>query len=252
MLRVARTPSAVAYKAYVVAELALTTGLTVVDIGCGPGTDLSAVAEMVGPDGLIVGVDLEQTMLIAAASRVPPGVALIAADAHSLPLTSGSVDRVRIDRALQHMIDPRAVLADLVRVLRPGGLAVIAEPDWRTLVIDGADAEVSERFVDYTCREVVRNAVIGREVARLGTEAGFITADVMAFPAVLRDFAAADKIFGLTRNAHAAADAGYLDRTAADSWRADLSTGCMLAAVTLFVTTLLRQRDQGALGRSLP
>jgi hypothetical protein len=61
--------------------------------------------------------------------------------------------------------------------------------------------------VDYTCEQVVRNATVGRDVARLGQDAGFLVRNVVALPAVLRDFAQADRIFGLTRNAHAATEA---------------------------------------------
>src|SRR5207248_1068782 len=137
MLDVAQTPSAVAYKRHVLTELALVRGAVVADVGCGPATDLAAQQDLVTPDGLVLGIDVDRRMLTAAVDRVSSGATLIAADAHLLPLKSGSVDRVRTDRALQHMRDPRLVLTEFRRVLRPGGIAVVAEPDWGTLVIDG-------------------------------------------------------------------------------------------------------------------
>jgi len=88
-----------------------------------------------------------------------------------------------------------------------------------------------------------REEHIGRQVARLGVEAGLVTRNVIAFPALLRDFATADKIFGLTRNALAAVESGYLGREEAETWIADLATGVVLAAVTLFVTTLSKSAD---------
>jgi len=243
MHEVARTASAVAYKAHVVAELGLARGIVVVDVGCGPGTDLPTMAETIGPTGLAVGVDLDPTMLGRAARRESANTALVAGDAHRLPFRSATVERIRTDRALQHMADPRLVLSDFRRVLRPAGLAVIAEPDWGTLVIDAARSDASDAFVQYTCREVVRNAVIGRKVARLGAEAGFVVDDVVAFPTVVREFESADKVFGLTRNALAAAEAGYLDIDEARRWVGDLEAGPVLVAVTLFVTTLRKPVD---------
>lgn len=242
MLEVARTPAAVSYKSHVLAEMRLAPGARAVDVGCGPATDLQDVADLVAPDGLPLGLDFDQRMLAAAANRSMGGANLVAGDAHKLPLASGRVDRVRTDRALQHMSDPRLVLQEFHRVLTHGGVAVLAEPDWRTLVIDGGSPEVGRRFVDYTCERVVRNATVGREVGRLGQEAGFSVHNVVAFPTVLRDFAQADRIFGLTRNALAATQADYLPRDQADEWLADLRRGPVLAAVTLFVTTLIAQR----------
>src|SRR5579875_1526970 len=247
MAQVARTPAAVAYKSHVLSEMSLVGGMTVVDVGCGPGTDLADAAALVSPRGLVIGLDRDERMLAAAARREPRPqagrIALVAADAHSIPLQSNCIDRIRTDRALQHMRNPRSVLQEFRRVLLPGCIAVVAEPDWRTLVIDGGCREVGSRFVDFTCEQVVRNATIGRELARLGQEAGLVVADVAAFSTVLRDFVQADKIFGFTRNAHAAAEAGHLTRREGDAWVAELRRGPMLVAVTLFVTTLIADPD---------
>lgn len=239
MLRVAGTPAAAAYKQHVLAEMRLAPGGRAVDVGCGPATDLQDVADLVAPDGVVVGLDFDRRMLAAAAHRSAGGAALVAGDAHTLPLASGSINRLRTDRAFQHVNDPRLVLQEFHRVLAPGGVAVLAEPDWGTLVIDGGSPEVGKRFVDYTCERVVRNATVGREIGRLGQSAGFGVRKIVAFPTVLRDFEEADHIFGLTRNAHAATRAGYLAEDEADEWLADLLRGPILAAVTLFVTTLV-------------
>src|SRR5579875_3450846 len=231
MAQVARTPAAVAYKSHVLSEMSLVGGMTVVDVGCGPGTDLADAAALVSPRGLVIGLDRDERMLAAAARREPRPqagrIALVAADAHSIPLQSNCIDRIRTDRALQHMRNPRSVLQEFRR----------------TLLIDGGCREVASRFVDFTCEQVVRNATIGREFARLGQEAGLVVADVAAFSTVLRDFVQADKIFGFTRNAHAAAEAGHLTRREGDAWVAELRRGPMLVAVTLFVTTLIADPD---------
>jgi len=55
-----------------------------------------------------------------------------------LPLEGHSVDRARAtDRAMQHVADPAAAFAEIRRVLRPGGIAVLTEPDWASAIIDG-------------------------------------------------------------------------------------------------------------------
>lgn len=240
MLDVARTAPAVAYKAYVANQLALMPGHTVVDVGCGPGTDLSAVRNPVGPSGLVVGIDVDPRMLAVARERLRPGddVRLASADAHALPFASDSIDRIRVDRALQHLIKPSRVLAEFLRVLRRDGLVVAAEPDWRTMVIDGADDTISHAFVDYTCRDIVRNASIGSQISQLGSDVGFAVRGIATLPTVFSDFATADKVFGLSRNAEAASRAGYISAESTALWLRELRARPMRASVTLFVTTL--------------
>ena len=64
-----------------------------------------------------------------------PNVELGAGDVHALPLADGSMDRAKVDRVLQHVQNPAKALAEARRVLRPGGLLCMAEPDWDTLVV---------------------------------------------------------------------------------------------------------------------
>lgn len=240
MAEVAASPSGVAYKRVVLARLDLQVGQRVLDVGCGPGTDLVSTADRVGSEGLVVGVDRDERMLAAARLRMAGAdrVLLTAGDAHCLPVRSGGLDRVRTDRALQHVADPAAAIGELHRVLRPGGLAVLAEPDWGTLAVDAADAAASRAFVEFTCAEVVRNPTLGRQAARLAAGAGFEVRAVDAVTSVFRDFATADKILGLHRNAASAVEHGYLTAERADGWLAALESGTMTAAVTLFVTTV--------------
>ncbi|MDQ1631592.1 MAG: hypothetical protein QOC80_1564, partial [Frankiaceae bacterium] len=160
-----------------------------------------------------------------------------------LPVATAGVDRIRVDRALQHMAAPIDVMTELRRVCRPGGVAVLAEPDWATLAIDSADLATSAAFTRYTCDEIVRNACIGRQLARLGRSAGFEIGSVLAVSSVFDDFAVADRILGLTRNSATAVDAGYVGGAAAQRWLQGLGEGPFIAAVTLFVVALSMPAD---------
>jgi len=61
---------------------------------------------------------------------------VVVADAHSLPFPSESFDGAWADRTFQHLADPLAALRELVRVVRPGGRIVIADPDYGTQVVN--------------------------------------------------------------------------------------------------------------------
>jgi ubiquinone/menaquinone biosynthesis C-methylase UbiE len=228
------------YKAVVLDQLDLRPGQTALDVGCGPGTDLGGLAAGVTSSGSVIGVDHDLKMVRAATGTTAdlPQVEVRHGDAHHLPVASVTVDRIRVDRALQHMASPPDVVRELRRVCRGGGLVVLAEPDWATLAIDSDDLPTSSAFTRYTCDEVVRNASIGRQLARLGSTVGFDITAVHAVTSLFDDFTVADRILGLTRNSDAAVRSGHISDDAAQGWLHGLGRGPFLAAVTLFVVAL--------------
>jgi len=231
-----------AYKAYVRTALDLSAGLTVVDLGCGPGTDLIAMAEGVGSNGRVIGVDFDERMVLVARDAVADrqNIEVLHAAAQQLPFVAGSLDRVRTDRALQHMSEPEQVLAEIARVLVPGGLLVVAEPDWSALQIDGGDPATSEAFVRFTCERIVRNATIGRDISELAATLGFELESQRVFVEPIDDFDFADYVVGLTRNSRSAVRAGYLTDVERDSWLARLHDNAMSVSLTQVVTALRR------------
>ncbi|WP_432839226.1 methyltransferase domain-containing protein [Dactylosporangium sp. CA-092794] len=224
------------YKERLLAGLRLRAGDAVLDVGCGPGTDLAALANAVGPAGVVVGIDRDPVMAGQARRRstATAQVTVIGGDAHALPLGDGSVDRARTDRVLQHLADPARAVAELRRVVRPGGLVALAEPDWDTLVIDDADIATSRAYTRFITTAVVRNAGIGRRLARLLHDAGFEVDAVDASVALFRDYAAADTILQLPAVARRGWEAGALDEQATRAWLARLSAEPFLAALTFF------------------
>jgi ubiquinone/menaquinone biosynthesis C-methylase UbiE len=228
-----------AYKQHVLRELRILPGHVVLDVGCGPGTDLPAMAAATGPDGKVIGVDHDLAMRDAARHRTCAYacIKVQAGDAHALPLDPASVDRARADRVLQHLADPATAVTELRRVLRPGGRVALAEPDWDTLVIDGPDATTSRAYTRFVTTTVVRNAAIGRSLGRLLYDAGFIVESVHATVAVFRDYRSAETVLRMPTVAERAWQAGHLDEDTARGWLAELTTGPFLAAVTFFTAT---------------
>lgn len=147
------------------------------------------MAEAVTQSGSVIGVDVEPAMVEEAGRRVEdkPWVEVRLGDAHALPVPDESVDRARVDRMVQHV-------AEFGRVLRPGGLACVAEPDWDSLVIDPGDAGTNRAFTRFVCSTMVGNATVGRQLARLahGGAAGGVRRG--RGRAGVRDFTLADKI----------------------------------------------------------
>jgi ubiquinone/menaquinone biosynthesis C-methylase UbiE len=96
---------------------------TVADIGCGNGIYLAGLASR-GHAGRVLGVDLSPGML-AAANAAAPGAGLAVGDAAALPLPDGVADVTLAPHMLYHVPDPRAAVAELRRVTRPGGQLLV-------------------------------------------------------------------------------------------------------------------------------
>jgi arsenite methyltransferase len=106
-------------------------GAVVLDLGCGAGTDLLIAAQMAGPAGRVIGVDMTSAMLRRArASADAMGfddVELHEALIESLPLEDASVDIVISNGVIDLVPDKDAVLDEIDRVLRPGGRLQLAD-----------------------------------------------------------------------------------------------------------------------------
>jgi SAM-dependent methyltransferase len=103
----------------------LTSGATVLDIGCGAGMDLLLAAIAVGPTGKAVGVDMTEPMAArareAARRHGLPHVEVRVGDALDLPVDSESVDFVISNGGLNLAPDKRQAFGEVFRVLKPHG-----------------------------------------------------------------------------------------------------------------------------------
>ncbi len=171
--------AATSYKTLSYDRLQLEPGRQVLDVGCGVGVDLPALADRVGADGLVIGLDHDPNLLKAAkeASAGRGNVRLVVADALELPFPNRSFDGVRADRVLQYIPESAQVLNEMARVLRPGGTLVLVEPDWRAIALfpaspAGGDDDHTWSAVVHLCRRRLPHALIGRQLAALLQQQG--------------------------------------------------------------------------------
>ncbi len=171
MDELATLPAVAAEKARSLDLLGLTAGGRCLDVGCGTGPELDALAALVAPDGRVVGTDRSQALLQAARDRVRTGAELVVADAHRLPFAEAEFDACRADRTLQHLTDPGAALAEMARVTRPGGRVVVTELRWG-LVAPGLDRSVTEAVLGAMAGPGERGGWLGHRLAELMAAAG--------------------------------------------------------------------------------
>ncbi len=109
------------------AMLSIAPGDRVLDVACGPGNFSRDFASAAG-EGLVIGLDASATMLdVAVRDNAPGNVAYVRADACDMPFRDGSFDAACCLAALYLIDEPLRALAEIVRVLAPGGrLALIS------------------------------------------------------------------------------------------------------------------------------
>jgi SAM-dependent methyltransferase len=113
-------------------RLGLATARRALDVGCGLGHWTRALSNVLAPDIQFVGLDREAgwaRQAQAAASTGPPHFAFCAGDACRLPFPDGSFDLVTCQTLLIHLDDPIEAIRNMVRVLRPNGVLLLAEPN---------------------------------------------------------------------------------------------------------------------------
>ena len=134
-------PDLVAQRSRVMARLAPKSGERVLDVGVGPGLLALQLAQAVGPEGQVVGIDVSADMLAIAAARLE-GIAHVCCqrgDAEALDFPDGAFDAAVSTQVHEYVADVPRSLAELRRVLKPGGRLLILDTDWRSLVWHSSD-----------------------------------------------------------------------------------------------------------------
>ncbi len=172
--------------------LALTPGQSVLEVGCGNGVFLPALAERVAPGGRVVGVDHAAAFVAEARAKVSDSglaevVTVDLGDAGKLSYGTASFDAAHCERVLMHLVDPDAAIREMARVVRPGGVVVAAEPDWIGHQFDHPDRQAFDLV--YAKALSSRNKDMGRTLYRRFGELGLQKRRYMPVTAVITEFA---------------------------------------------------------------
>ena len=106
----------------------LRPGLTLLDVGCGPGT---ITADLAGRVSRVIAIDSAAEAVEVAQQTAPANVAFQVGDVHRLNFADASFDVVHAHQVLQHVADPVLALREMRRVCRPGGIVAVRDSDYR-------------------------------------------------------------------------------------------------------------------------
>jgi SAM-dependent methyltransferase len=178
-------PAIVEQRRRTLEALALLPNEAVLDVGCGPGYLTRDMAQLVGPNGQVHAIDISASMLEITCTRCVdlPWVQLHEADAQHIPLADASVDATVSVQVYLFAPDLNPVLAELYRVLRPGGRAVIVDTDWDSVVWHSSDAVRMQRLLGVWKRRYT-DARVARQFPGALRRAGFAIELATAIPIV--------------------------------------------------------------------
>lgn len=151
-------------------------GEKVLDVGCGLGHEAIRLAGLVGPAGVVEGVDVAEEFISEARRRAggeSRNVNFRVGSVMALPFPDDFFDVCRAERVLIHLDDPSAALSEMARVVRSGGRVTAFDFDMGAYVIDSDDQAMTRR-VEKILVEHWPVANLGRQLPFLFRHAGLV------------------------------------------------------------------------------
>ena len=168
---------------------------TVLDMGCGTGVAARAIARRPDFTGTVLGIDLgpflvETAIRLAGEEGFADKVSFRVGDTSSLDLVDSRFDAVVAHTLLSHVGDPLAVVREIRRVVKPGGMVGIFDGDYASMTFAHEDAEKGRRYDEALVAAMITQPRVMRQMPRLLREVGLEL--VESFPYVLAEVGQAD------------------------------------------------------------
>lgn len=216
-------PATVERRQWILDHLDLDTGESVLSIGCGPGHEPAAVAEIVGQDGSVLGLDNSEDVVAMAEDHCAEfsQVTIEHADATELPGAGDSFDAAIASLVYEYSPAVDTALAELSRVLRPGGRVAILSADWDSTVWHSSDADRMDQAIE-AWKDVYAHPRLGSQLTAYIDDADFTIENVAANSYLETDLDTyAGFLFELIKGHLEENEA--LDGTAIEEWEQDLA-----------------------------
>ena len=165
------------------AEIA--AGHAVLDVGAGPGFFAGGLASIVGDEGRVDGVDINARFVRDANARhaEADNVNFHHVEDHRLPFDENTFDRVVCKNVLEYVPDVGATLAEVHRVLKPGGRVLVIDSDWGFVIVQPWDKATVDHFFT-AAAPAFNEPYIGRKALGFLAAAGLTDVNVRLSPFV--------------------------------------------------------------------
>lgn len=202
------------------------SGDRVLDVGCGTGVVTRDLAQRVGHQGRVVGIDpstrlIEEALRRAEEEGLKDRIEFRCADGAALPFPDGYFDLVVASAVFGHVPNGMEVLTEMVRVARPGGTVLAFEHDIDTIVINAADRDLTRRIIHAYCDCYFTSGWAGRELYAMFREAALEEIQVLPLMHTSTEFGAYWQRVA-ERLSTVAVKTGMVSEQEAGVWRGDL------------------------------
>ncbi|MEM9202111.1 MAG: methyltransferase domain-containing protein [Actinomycetota bacterium] len=161
----------------------LVPGLSLLDVGCGPGTITVDLARRLAP-GAVIGFDVAADVIDRATALLdtadaPTNCSFRTDDVYAIDAPDDRFDIVHAHQVLQHLSDPVAALREMRRVLKPGGLLAVRDADYGAMTWSPANPELDDWMTIYQAIATEQGSEpnAGRYLLSWVHDAGFVDID---------------------------------------------------------------------------
>lgn len=163
--------------------------MRILDVGCGFGLETLRLARLTGPGGAVSGIDKSAGFIAEARRRAQQAglsIGFEVGDADALPYPDRSFDHARAERLLIYLSEPSRAVAEMRRVVRPGGSLALIEPDIGTTTVNLADRALVRRVMAHEADTAVAQSWLPGPLAGMLTDLGLrdvsVATRVLIFP----------------------------------------------------------------------
>lgn len=241
-----QTPDIVRQRLAVLSTLSLQLGESVLDAGCGTGLLLELLAQSVGTTGVAAGVDYSEDMLAVARRRCGdfPQVSFTRSSVETLDFDNGTFDAVSCTQVLLYVDNVKQALAEMVRVLKPGGRLVIVETDWDGAILHSSEPATTRRIFD-SWDESVSHPNLPRRLKSMLAANGLARIRVEAVPIINTQYSEIEFSRNMIGNlADVAVKRAVISEEQAESWKRDMQVladrGEYFFAVNRFIVSAFK------------
>lgn len=171
-------------------DLHLYPGASTLEVGCGPAMLLEPIHERTGPDGAIVGLDINPHFIAVANQRAAmlgtPHARFVTADCHTLPFEDQTFDAIVAEKLLMHVAPLQRVIGEMARVLSVGGRLVLVDYDPYTAFAAGPNPTITSRVLA-SAAAVYASPQAARETPRACVDVGLYVEKVHGHLLVFED-----------------------------------------------------------------
>ena len=197
-------------------RLRLERGQKVLDLGCGIGGATFPLAEIIGPAGLAVGVDISSAMIEVAARRANGGVGIEfrVGEACAIPYADKFFDAARCERVFLYLPDRMGAIREMMRVVKPGGRIVVMDTELDSTAVYSKKLTLTRKMTSIVAA-TMPNPNSARDLPALAKQAGLKDTRAETF-AIATPYEFFLKV--MAGSLVKAAEAGTVARAEMDEW----------------------------------